>query len=47
MCKENVKKHTLGNKILKFEEDDLTGFKPVYNEKKEIIGYIEKDEDEE
>jgi hypothetical protein len=34
-------KHILGNKILKFEEDDLTDMKPIYKNG-EIIGYIEK-----
>ena len=35
-----MKKHKLGNKILKFEEDNLTKFKPI-KKNGEIIGFIE------
>lgn len=36
------KKHVLGNIVLKFEEDDLSDFNPIRNDKGEIIGWIEK-----
>jgi hypothetical protein len=36
------KYHVLGNKILKFEADNLTGMKPIYNKKNEIIGWEDK-----
>ena len=35
--------HRVGNKTLKFEEDDLTDMQPIYDDNKEIIGYVEKD----
>jgi len=34
--------HFLGNKILKFEEDNLTNMKPILNDIGEIVGYIEE-----